>query len=268
MNYIKTTLLPQLSNSICLVERWLGPSTAELTYTIYTSNFSDRPLKNNLINNKDRYCADVISRISFLNLDEDPNDKIRMAAYENLPLNDVNRACIRRMLADASLPDSENRLLLGADMQFLKRPDDLLEKIQQSKVVYMTDHLSFHGVLYRVAADKGPQCKGLHGDLFYLGAGIRVREEDVSKALKFYVDLPHDPPRITPPCPYCDKVSNGLHGIDQFAWAMVLGKASNGQCVSLDRKKYHHNIGPITSSELEVIHDKDTSRCQRFVCEG
>jgi hypothetical protein len=237
---------------------------------IYTSSLSDRPLKN-MINDKDRFCrggACLMPRISFVNLDKDPNDKIRMAAYENLPLDDVNRASIRRMLADASLPDSENRLLLGADMQFLKRPDDLLEKIQQSKVVYMTDHLSFHGVLYRVAADKGPQCKGLHGDLFYLGAGIRVREEDVSKALKFYVDLPHDPPRITPPCPYCDKVSNGLHGIDQFAWAMVLGKASNGQCVSLDRKKYHHNIGPITSSELEVIHDKDTSRCQRFVCEG
>merc|ERR1719271_1623601 len=108
-----------------------------------------------MINNRDRLCsgeACLMPRISFLNLDEDPNDKIRMAPYENLPLDDVNRASIRRTLADASLPDSENRLLLGADISFMKRPDDLLEKIQQSKVVYMTDpylggsmdHYGFH----------------------------------------------------------------------------------------------------------------------------
>jgi hypothetical protein len=266
--YITKTLLPQLSNSICLVERWLGPSTAELMYTIYTSSLSEGPLKN-MINNKDRLCrgdACLMPRISFWNLDEDPNDKIRMAAYENLPLDSINRASIRRMLADASLPDSENRLLLGADISFLKPPVELLEKIQRSKVVYMTSpSRSFGKVLYRVAADKGPQCEGLLGDLFYLGAGIRVREEDMQQALKFYVGLPHDPPRITPGSQYCDTASDGLHATDQFAWAMVLGKYSNGQCVALDPEKYHHGWKePITSSELKVIHDKDTSRCQWF----
>jgi len=75
-------------------------------------------------------------------------------------------------------------------------------------------------------------------------------------ALKFYVDLPHDPPRITPACPFCDTKSNGLHATDQFAWAIVLGKASNGQCVALDPEKYHNGPeNPITSSGLEVIHD-------------
>jgi hypothetical protein len=266
MNYITETMLPQLSNSICLVERWLGPSTAELTYTIYTSSLSDGPLKS-MINNTDRFCrgdACLMPRISFLNLDEDPNDKIRMSAYENLPLDDVNRASIRRMLADASLPDSENRLLLGADISFLQRPDDLLEKIQRSKVVYMTDYLNFGGVLYRVAADKGPQCEGLLGDLFYLGAGIRVREEDMQKALKFYVNLPHNPPRITPVCPVdlCDRVSNGLHATDQFAWAMILGKASNGTCVPLDREKYLLGGSQWHGQRAEAIHDKETNRCQ------
>merc|ERR1719321_2240956 len=133
-----------------------------------------------------------------------------MAAYEDLQLDSINLVSVRRMLADVHLPATEDRLFLGSDISFLKRPDDFLEKIQQHKVVYMVDQNTWAGQYYKVTAYEGPQCAGLLGDLFYVGAGVQILEEDAHQALKFYLDLPHDQARITPPCPICDQVSHGL----------------------------------------------------------
>jgi len=247
--YIETTLLPQLASSMFQVEEFLAPSLP-VKYTIYTSSLSDEPVKNML----KKVFPDVMPRISFLNLDEDPNDKIRMAAYKNLNLDSVNLASVRRMLADVHLPSTESRLFLGADISFLKRPDDLLKKLQQhEEVVYMIDQLTWKGQIYKVAAYDGPQCGGLLGDLFYVAAGTKIPEEDAHQALKFYAALPHHPPRIKPPCALCDVYSSGLHAMDQFAWAMVLGKVSKGKCVALDTTKYHHAYA---DGDLEAVHDK------------
>jgi len=256
VQYIEKTLLPQLTSSMFLVEEFLAPSLP-VKYTIYTSSLSDEPLKNML----NKVFPEIMPRISFLNLDEDPNDKIRMAAYKGLHLDNVNLASVRRMLADVHLPSTEGRLFLGTDISFLKRPDDFLEKIQQHEVVYMIDQFTFHGQAYKVTAYDGPQCEGLLGDLFYVAAGIQIPEEEAHHALKFYADLPHHPPRLTPPCALCDTQSGGLHALDQFAWAMVLGKASNGQCVTLDSTKYHHCDA---RGNLEAVHDK-LIRCRKAV---
>lgn len=257
----KNVDLPFLASSMCQVEAFVAPSLP-VKYVIYVNNMSEDWTKMML----SEVFSDTMPRISFLNLDKDPNDQIRMAAYQNLSLDDKNLASVRRMLADVErLPAAEARLLLGTDFSFLRPPENFFQlTANTNQVVYMMDDHTFGGKQYKLRDYEGLQCKGLLGDMFYIPSGMQLSLKDAHSSLKWYMDQPIVEQRTDPPCSVCVTMSDGLHAMDQFAWAILLGKASSGQCAVLDSSKYHHSGYSRVKEDKDVegVHQKKT-RCPK-----
>lgn len=260
-----------LAASVCSSETYLAPAVMTgihgtagpeygfgdgtvLKYVIYTDNCTHAAVRDTmeyLLGGEDK----AARRVKLVNLDEDAGDAARMerpkSSYLNT-LDDRNMASVRRTLADAAvLPAAAPRLLLGTDAYFVTSPRELLSEMRQrgnsgnsSVGIYVADRSTFNGRLYRILNWKGPQCAGLLGDAIYLSPGVNVTVHGLLWAMEFYAAQPKDSPRIDPPCDFCDKISGGMHAVDQFGWVMALGEAlgDESRCVPLSLEGGQHWI--------------------------
>ena len=77
--------LEQLQSSMCLIERLLTPSIDTLHYLIYVDHQMQAPVMDML--SKAFSSIWRTNRARLVNLDEDPDDKARMAGYKHLNLD-------------------------------------------------------------------------------------------------------------------------------------------------------------------------------------
>eukprot|EP00439_Symbiodinium_sp_Y106_P065390 s235_g10.t1 len=231
-------------------------------------------------------------RYKLVNLDLDPRDatpgpnsrvqmtryfeavlpRIRMAPFRYTPLDDKNRASVRRTLADSDhLSVQSGRLLLGTDVKFLHPPRDFVEaasKLPRQQAIYMIDRFWEGETVDGQPVSKvkmnrsGPQCPGLLGDFIYLSPGLQVTLENLQSKMTWYIQQPRTLDRTIPRCPQSCLASNGLHAVDQFALVLALGEAvkpAGEGCFALDAEAYSHWY-PRTPRTL-VTHDKAMDEC-------
>jgi len=258
--------LSLIERSLCHVEQHLtvGLNAVALPppwYLVYTDNSTDASLHQLLAGSPN---ADVVRRVSVVNLDTEPDDLQRMAPFTGLGLDPTNLASVRRTLADdALLPVDRGRLLLGTDVVFLRRPDEFLQRATRllpHQALYMADGATWGGKLYTMAGYAGPQCPGLMADFVFLSPNTRVNASILRAKMLWYRDsIAHGSPGTQPECLSCA----GLHAIDQFGLMLALGEAvvpqgNAGGCSPLSLELHQHvpsglkSPGPL----VQIAHGK------------
>ena len=259
--YVRRVGLPQLQSSVCLVERYLSPLWhsrfgAAPQYVIYTDNGTHRVVAGNIR-------SLLGDRVTILNLDIDSDDTIRLAQANLSQLDPKNVASVRRLLADAALLPPTARLLLGTDISIIREPKELIARataMLPSQATYLADRHTLGGGLYTLRGEPspGPQCPGLVGDFVLVGPSVNISVDSVNAALKWYKNQPVSLTRTVPPCAFCVANSGGMHAIDQFALALVLGAAVLPQgptgCFPLSNKAVH-SPGGYSFQYLEKMQD-------------
>lgn len=271
---LRNVQVPFLRTALCWAETNLVPAiTASPAfgrapqYVVYTDNHTHSYAQ-------ETYREFPRHRYKLVNLDLDPRDAIRMAPFRDTPLDDKNRASVRRTLADSDhLSVQSGRLLLGTDVKFLHPPSDFVDaasKLPREQAIYMIDRFwegetvdgqPVSKVKYRMNRS-GPQCPGLLGDFIYLSPGLQVTLENLQSKMTWYIQQPRTLDRTIPRCPQSCLASNGLHAVDQFALVLALGEAvkpAGEGCFALDAEAYSHWY-PRTPRTL-VTHDKAMDEC-------
>jgi len=272
--YLLERGLPSLESSHCLAETYLAPALLAAdfiqvlpNYVVYTDDNTHSAARSWMQGLQD---ADQ-SRIRLINLDADPKDPDRMRPFIELGLDATNLISVRRTLADGEhLSTATSRLLLGTDVSFQSEPKAFLaaaSKLSSRQAIYMIDDTAFKGKLYRVANYAGQQCAGLLGDFVFLAPGADLSVSLLQEKMLWYANQNKDAQRITPFCRSCEneRISNRLHGIDQWALAMALGNATTVDdargCYALPSTLYHNGAHSRRKPGLEAVHDKHiTSR--------
>jgi len=268
-DYVEKVGLPALASAHCTAEAYLAPAllAAEFievlpNYLIYTDHRTHPHAQSwvEKLPEVDR------SRIHLVNLDEDPQDKFRLAPFSSVRLDAKNFVSIRRTLADGDhLPTDSSRLLLGTDVSFLANPVTFISeasKLSQGQAMYMSDDVSFRGQKYTMKFYDGPQCAGLLGDFIFLAPGVQLGVGLLQEKMRWYLEHPYN---TEPPCDYCLRhmEAHPFHAIDQFAMVMALGEATavdgSGGCIALPEPQFHSS-GRCNESgyrdTAEVVHDK------------
>ncbi|SDO19010.1 hypothetical protein SAMN05216360_11636 [Methylobacterium phyllostachyos] len=154
---------------------------------------------------------------------------------------DVDRICIRRMLADfRELDVQSHRLLIGADVFFFAAPDEILRFYWSSgnknRVLYAADTLSFRGSLYKLKFFRAPIIEGLLGDFYMLAPGVSLTEKSIKQCLRLIDSWP------VSECQFVPEVSCRSNLSEQHAAAILL-EPFGGELLPPERYN-HSQYGP------------------------
>ncbi len=208
--------MAQLVFSLLSLKLFVLPYAGACSIIIYTLDKYIPPLKKNLdslsIANYDFYILDSPSDIDFAE------------SLENC--SEVDRICVRRMLADFRvLPVDSFRLLLGNDIYFFSPPQEIISwtfNLNPSvNVLYMIDDFFFKEQPYKLRYYRPEILGGLLGDFYCIAPGVSLERTSIVSCLRLIDDWPPYR-RWIPELPR--HMTKMVHACEQQAAAMLLGQ--------------------------------------------